>query len=194
MLAGIAALAPSHLPHHPPADPPSGTSPSPPRALIPCRRPALVPNARARDRARGQKHRRPARDLPRPRRRLSCALRRPPAPLPRVLGVAAGAPTDAPLPAGVRHPAHLHVHAPPRPRACRAPPLPPAFLLSLEHAPGTQDAAHTTILASLASGTAPHPRLHAISAGSAPMGHAGHVEELWQDMVTRGCGMHWIWG
>ncbi|KAJ7130511.1 hypothetical protein C8R44DRAFT_775635 [Mycena epipterygia] len=76
-------------------------------------------------------------------------------------------------------------------------PLPPAFLASLER-PSTshsrshsQDAAHAAILSALASGTARHSlaaHLHAASGGSltALMGHAGHVKELWQDMVALG--------
>ncbi|KAJ7130493.1 hypothetical protein C8R44DRAFT_872287 [Mycena epipterygia] len=70
-------------------------------------------------------------------------------------------------------------------------PLPPAFLASLERPSNAQDATYATILSALASGTARHTlaaHLHTASGGSlsAFMGHAGHVKELWPDMVALG--------
>ncbi|KAJ6565555.1 hypothetical protein DFH09DRAFT_1473675 [Mycena vulgaris] len=202
MLACIAALAPSHL------APPSRARTSPPRSRSPFARPLAQHRSRTprtcclNRQGRRRAARRGARDLSRARGSAGRALLEAPR-LPPSAPVGSSCTASATLPV---LPLTL-----PSPHAfailhafmytdCLAPalaaflPLPPAFLASSSsksHSSHGEELTHATLLAILAS----RPSLHALalhlSAASSSnlsmlMGHVGHVNELWPDVVALG--------
>ncbi|KAJ7130479.1 hypothetical protein C8R44DRAFT_872279 [Mycena epipterygia] len=198
-IAGIAALAPSHLPTT------LLRSDLPQHLTVPIRAPPLLPWARPRIPCTHSRSRRRARTSALRTRSSPCtpsssARTAPPSRASRTLP-SRPAPTNS----------HSSMSLPVLSLALPSPQaftilhdlmythrlasalflLPPAFLASLKcpstsHANShshSQDAAHTAILAALTSGTTRHTfatHLHATSGGSltVPMGHAGYVKEL----------------
>ncbi|KAJ7201161.1 hypothetical protein GGX14DRAFT_659381 [Mycena pura] len=203
MLAGIAALAPSHVPQALPR------SRLPPALSVPLRAPApgtphpplpthIVAVSAA---AKSSKDEMDGPTRPFPMHAVVLAAhctkltRLPPSSSP-----------SPPLPGRIRHPPLLDVHRPPRRRLLRAPARPLLLpraprrraVLHRLHPGSAPDPAHAFLAGILSLRTAQRAlasHLYAAASGNLTtlMEHAGHVKELWQDMVALGVCDPGLW-